>query len=116
MSDERLIETLRRDFQPEPMSPARAAAFRRELESRLEGRPRWRLALPAFALAAAAALALWLALPGAQPNESTVTTSAELDAFVDPETLASEITEPASYLPSDYQELALLLDGDSADP
>jgi len=115
--DRRLIESLRAEFRPDPMSPARAAAFRRALEERIERRARSRrFALPALASAAVAAAALWLALPAATPIERAATaSSAEADAFVDPDALASELAQRPDYLPVDYQELALLLEDDAAD-
>jgi hypothetical protein len=115
--DRRLIESLRAEFRPDPMSPERAAAFRRRLEERIEPRARARrFALPAFAAAAVAAAALWLALPATTPTEpAALATSAEADAFVDPDALASELAQRSDYLPVDYQELALLLEDDAAD-
>ena len=118
MSDDRdWIESLRAEFRPEPMSPQRAAEFRRALEERIEaGGRRRRLALPGLALAAAAAAALWLALPATTPTEpAAAASSAEADAFVDPDALTRELVQQANYLPADYEGLALLLDDDKAD-
>jgi hypothetical protein len=118
MSDDRdWIDSLRAEFRPEPMTPERAARFRAALDARLEaGARNRRFALPALALAAAAVAALWLALPAAPPLGSAVpASSAEADAFVDPDALASDLVQQASYLPADYQGLALLLEDDKAD-
>jgi hypothetical protein len=118
MSDDRhWLEALRDGFRPEPMSPSRAAAFRRALDARLERRARARrFALPALAGAALAALALWLAWPVTRATELDAgVTSAEIDSFVDPDTFASELAERGDYLPADYQGLALLLEDDTAD-
>ena len=118
--DDRWIETLRTEFRPEPMSPARAAAFRRALDERIAERPVRRLALPAFATAAVAALALWFAWPVTSPTTGAtgaegVVASADIDAYADPETFASDLADQAEYLPADYQSLALLLADDAAD-
>lgn len=115
--DRRLIESLRAAFRPDPMTPERAAAFRKALEARIERRARSRrLALPALATAAVAAGALWLALPATNPaGPAASATPAEADAFVDPDALASELAQRSDYLPVDYQELALLLEDDAAD-
>ncbi|HTO54102.1 MAG TPA: hypothetical protein VMR50_12000 [Myxococcota bacterium] len=117
MSDERWIEAVRSEFQPEPLAPARAAELRRDLDARIEARrglPRF--AFPAFASAVAAA-ALYLAWPHAAilPTSDGTVSSGELDAFVDPDQLTGELTDQAEYLPADYQGLALLLDDDAAD-
>lgn len=115
--DRRWLEALRDGFRPEPMSPARAAAFRRALDERIERRSAARrFALPALAGAAITALALWLAWPVTTAIEpDTAVTSAELEAYVDPDAFASELAERGEYLPADYQGLALLLDDDAAD-
>jgi hypothetical protein len=117
MSEERWIETVREAFQPAPLSPARAAELRRDLAARIERRPRvTRFGLPALASAAVAAAALYLAWPHAPLlTTSDAPVAAESDALVDPDQLASELTEQAEYLPADYQSLALLLDDDAAD-
>lgn len=117
MSDDRgWIESLRAGFRPEPMSPERAAAFRRALERRIQRRARARrFALPALAAASAAA-ALWLAIrePAPEPPAS-IAGSAEAWAFLDPDALASELAQRSDYLPADYQQLALLLEDDAID-
>lgn len=115
--DRRWLEALREEFRPEPMSPARAAGFRRALDERIERRsgPR-RFALPALAGAAVTAAALWLAWPVTTATQAdAVVTSAEIDAFVDPDAFANDVAERGDYLPADYQGLALLLDEDTAD-
>ncbi len=117
-SDRALVDAIRADFQPEPLSPARAAAMRMELERRIERRTfARRFAAPALATAALAA-ALWLTLPAASPTPSATATvgGAELDAYVDPDEFASELAERDDYLPADYQVLALLVDDSAADP
>lgn len=117
MNDDRWLEALRDAFRPEPMSPERAAAFRRALDERIErSAGARRFALPAFAAAVAAAAALWLAWPVTPPTDAnTAATSAGLDSFVDPDESASELVERRDYLPADYQGLALLLEDDTAD-
>ena len=117
--DERWIETLRDEFQPEPTSETRAAELRRELRERLT-RPSPRLprfVLPAFAAAAAAAAALYLATPSVTSTtaDDAGAMVAESDLLVDPDAYASELTDDGGYLPADYQGLALLLDEDGAD-
>ena len=127
MSDERdlgradcaLVETIRTELQPEPLSAARTAELRRELAERIERRPRvnrFRVAVPALA-AGALAFALWLALPAPTPTEAPDTSDggAELEAYVDPDAFASELGENADYLPADYQMLALAIDDAPAD-
>ncbi len=118
--DDRWIETVRDELRPEPMSPARAAAFRRELDERIAARPARRFALPVLATAAAAAaLALWLGWPVTQPTDPTPTetaaAAADVDAYSDPETFASDLADRGEYLPADYQALALLLEDDAAE-
>jgi hypothetical protein len=117
MNDDRWIDTLREEFTPAPTSPERAAELRRSLRERVaQERPRPRFALPALATAAGAALLLWAAWPSAPVTPSAGSaTSAEVDAFVDPDEYASELTDRAEYLPADYQGLALLLEDDTAD-
>jgi hypothetical protein len=130
MSDERdlgradraLVDAIRADFQPEPTSPARAAELRRALAERIErgSRPLGvRLAVPAFAAAALAAAALFLALPATTPSHpddaALAVSSADSDSLVDPDAFASELAERDGYLPADYQELALLIDDPATD-
>jgi hypothetical protein len=103
--DRRLIDAIDRAFRPEPMSPARRAAFRTALDARIEQRARGkRWLVSGLAASAAAALALWIARPDATtpvpPNES----GSELYAFIDP-----EVPEYTRYLPDDYQALALMI-------
>jgi hypothetical protein len=103
--DRDLVEAIDRSFRPEPMDPIRAAAFRRRLDEKIARRRRTlRVGLPALA-AAAAATALWLALPIA-PEPATGDESA-LYAFVDPDA-AGESSD--DYLPADYVVLASLLE------
>jgi hypothetical protein len=117
-ADRALVDAIRADFQPEPLSPARAAAMRMDLERRLERRAlARRFAAPVLATAALAA-ALWLTLPAAAPTPSatdTPATGAELDAYLDPDAFASELADDEDYLPADYQLLALLVDDLAAD-
>ena len=118
-ADRALVDAIRAELQPEPLSPARASELRRALAERI-GRPprvnRFRVAVPALA-AGALAFALWLALPASAPNEATDTSDsgAELEAYVDPDAIASELGESADYLPADYQMLALAIDDAPAD-
>src|SRR5258708_6100193 len=118
MNEDRWLEALRDEVRPEPMSPQRAAAFRRALAERIERRASARrFALPGLASAAVAALALWVAWPASAPIEVDASaTSAELDEYVDPDAFASELAGRGDYLPADYQGLALLLDHDTAAP
>ena len=117
-ADRALVDAIRADFQPQPLSPARAAAMRMDLERRIERRAfARRFAAPALATAALAA-ALWLTLPASLPTPSatdTPATGAALDAYVDPDEFASELAERDDYLPADYQSLALLVDDSAAD-
>jgi hypothetical protein len=117
--DERWIETLREEFQPEPTSEARAAELGRELREGLSRTPprASRFVLPALAAAAAAAAALYLATPHVTRTtaDDAGATVAESDLLVDPDAYASELTDDGDYLPADYQGLALLLDEDGAD-
>jgi len=117
-ADRALVDAIRADFQPEPLSPARAAAMRMELERRIERRAyARRFATPALATAALVA-ALWLTLPAASPippAPATPVSGAELDAYVDPDEFASELAERDDYLPADYQVLALLVDDSGTD-
>src|SRR5262245_17395059 len=111
MSDERdlsradraLVEAIRAEFQPAPVPPARAAQLRRELAERIEAeRPsRFRVAVPALAAAALAA-ALWFALPSGTPTavNDPSDTSAELDAYTDPDAFASDFADADDYLPA----------------
>ncbi|HTO06991.1 MAG TPA: hypothetical protein VMR86_08005 [Myxococcota bacterium] len=115
--DRRWIETLREQFQPEPVPEARAAEQRRALRQGLTRPARGpRIAWPALAAAMAAA-ALYLALPRATPTTpgDAGASLAESDALVDPDAYASELAGDPGYLPADYQGLALLLDDDAAD-
>ena len=117
MNDDRWLETVRDEFRPEPMTPARAAAFRRGLDERLNTkRPARRFAVPALTAAAAAALVLWLGWPVTPPATSTSAevTAADVDSYSDPETFAADLTDRGEYLPADYQALALLLEDDTA--
>ncbi|HTO70180.1 MAG TPA: hypothetical protein VMR31_10005 [Myxococcota bacterium] len=115
--DERWIEAVRREFVPDTLRPERAAELRRELARRIAAdEPRRRFALPALAGAVVAALALWLAAPvRIATNRDASVTGAEIDAYVDPDAVASEISERPDYLPADYENLALLLDDDAAE-
>ncbi|HXX48045.1 MAG TPA: hypothetical protein VEN47_07445 [Myxococcota bacterium] len=116
--DERWIETMRREFRPAPLAPERASRMRRELAERLASEPPRRgFAVPALSGAAlAAAATLWLFAPArVATHEETAVTSAEIDAFVDPDGFARELAERPDYLPADYEGLALLLDDDAAD-
>ena len=118
-ADRALVDVIRSELAPEPLSPARAAQLRRELAERIERAPRpnrFRVAVPALALGALAT-ALWLALPAPAPTVATDTSdsAAELEAYVDPDAFASELGENADYLPADYQVLALALDDAPAD-
>ena len=116
--DERWIEIMRREFQPELPTPERASRLRRELAERLASEPPRRgFAVPALSAAArAAAAALWLFAPARlATHEDMLVSSAGIDAFVDPDGFARELAERPDYLPADYEGLALLLDDDAAD-
>jgi hypothetical protein len=115
MNDDRWIETVRDELRPEPLTPARAAALRRELDERIAERPTRRFALPALAAAAAAALVLWLGWPVTPPVTSASAEVADVDSYSDPETFATDLADRGEYLPADYQALALLLEDDAAE-
>jgi len=104
--DRRLIDAIDRAFRPDPMSPARRAAFRTALDARLERRARGgRWLVSGVAATAAAALAVWIARPEAATPEHAGASSSELYAFIDP-----EVPEYTRYLPDDYQALALMIE------
>jgi len=106
--DGRLIDAVERAFRPDPMDPARRAAFRSALEARLERRARGgRWLASGVAAAAAAAVALWIARPEDATPVQASASGAELYAFIDP-----EVPEYTRYLPDDYQALALMIETD----
>jgi len=116
-ADQRLIEVIRRELDPGQRSPAERAAFRAQLEARIEDRsaPFWK-PFGIAATVAAAAIALWIIQPIAQndlrnaPSDSTVvteTTSVGLLAYAYYETdyLGSAEAE-SDFLPDDFQAIA----------
>lgn len=119
--ERRLIDAIAEGLRPEPMGPARQAAFRRALEARLERRrfaSRW-IALGAAATAAAAVSALLLlsraperparraAVPAEEkPLEQNVSM---YDALVASGEYGGEGPDPRAYLPDDYLVLATLV-------
>lgn len=124
--DRRVIAAVAKRFRPEPMSPARQAAFRRRIEERLPPRQRfsWEAAALVGAAAAAAAL-LWISstsVPEAPPMPVAASQPSSLqseenigDALLaaaeeDGDTTLSE----DDYLPRDYIVLASYLEVESA--
>ncbi len=108
--DRRWIAAVDEAYRPPPNSTAGREAFHERLEARLERRRALRLRALVPACAVAAAVAVWLALPG-EP-ERPVESAPVLYAFVDP-SLSAEDT--GDYLPEDYQALAALLEIDAAE-
>ena len=123
--DEEFVERLAARFSPEPLSPARRAAFDDALAARIaRRRHRW-LLVPALATAAVAAALAWLAAPGAfDPEkigpenrddviaEATAATLWELELF-DPDAFAErDDSDDLEQLPEDYAAIAVVfLDG-----
>jgi hypothetical protein len=121
--DRRLVDTIAQGLRPEPMDPARRAAFRRALDRRLERRMRTRRGVALAALASgAAAWLVWLAKPTGSPEPRTATPQSAaapaqpsmLLAFVAPDEYSDERVEPDAYLPREYAALAHLLELDDA--
>ncbi|MEX2206893.1 MAG: hypothetical protein WEF50_11760 [Myxococcota bacterium] len=118
--DARLIAAIDAGLRPEPISPARRAAFRAALDERIaRGANPWRWLAPA--LAATAAVALWLARPVATPTEPVALAEpaledAELYAFMDYDAVAAELLGSSTYLPDDYRALALLIESEEGEP
>jgi hypothetical protein len=113
--DDTLLERLQAGYAPEPLSPARAAAFERRLRERVERagrRDAWRPAAPLI-LAASAALVLLAVWLRPVPERSAERAGAwELELLfasdVDPRADQPE----ANALPDDYRAIASLwLDG-----
>jgi hypothetical protein len=75
--EERFVEQLREQYGPDPMTPARSAAFDRSLRERRDGLG-WRAGTwaPVAAGAAALALAVWL---GTGPRIDDETETAEVE-------------------------------------
>jgi hypothetical protein len=118
--DARMIAAIDAGLRPEPMSPARRAAFRAALDERIERSANpWRWLAPA--LAATAAVTLWLARPVATPTETValadpVAADAELQALMDYDAVATELLGSSTYLPDDYRALALLIESEASEP
>jgi hypothetical protein len=124
--DRRLIDAIARTFRPDPVDPARRAAFRREIEERLErpdGRA-WEWAI-ALATTSVAAVFFWLwfaSVPQGPPAETAATEERapaagedqDLYAFTDPDD-DGDAAEPEDYLPDEYLALASYLDAAAAD-
>jgi hypothetical protein len=111
--ERRWIDALGEAFRPEPMERARASAFRRALEERIERRRRrMRVGAPLLALASGAA-ALWLYVAAPAPVAEPVA-GASLYAFADPDSASADLAPPEGYLPDDYRLLASLIDEESA--
>jgi hypothetical protein len=123
--DEEFVERLAARFSPEPLSPARRAAFDDALAARIaRRRHRW-LLVPALATAAVAAALAWLVAPGAfDPAkigpangddviaETTADTLWELE-LLDPNAFVErDEADDLEQLPDDYAAIAVVfLDG-----
>ena len=118
------VERVTTSYAPPPMSPSQRVAFRQRLDARLGPRRRtWLVAPLAGVAAAAAALALWLAVPGAvEPipgatpgahNRATAAPEESEDGSIDEALFALTTSdERDGSLPDDYAAIAsLLLDG-----
>jgi len=115
--DERLIRAIDAELRPEPMSPARRAAFRAALDERIAQRAnplRW--LTPALATAAAAAVTLWLVRPVETEPVPLVVADTELYALIDSAADSEELTGTPSYLPDDFRAIALWIEPDETEP
>ncbi len=109
--DDTLRERLRSEYAPEPLSPARAAAFDRRLRERVERagrRSAWRPAVPLILAASAAAVLLAVWLRPAPERAAEMAGAWELELLfasdVDPRADRAE----ANALPDDYRAIASL--------
>lgn len=111
--DVAFIERLRANHELAPMPPARKAAFLRGVNERRKTRPRWRAAVPALVVPAAALAAAWLYLSGAgappvidSPSAPAAGAEADLrwalEVLYPPELDNAEETEDLEMLPEDY--------------
>jgi len=117
--EQAFVERLADHYAPPTMTPARSAAFDRRLAERLTRRAPWRVAMPAMAAVAAAAL-VWLAVPwshGPTPPESpgvvavdgngdTATVFAAYDWFTSTAAVDSTDLGEDDVLPEDYQAIS----------
>jgi len=122
-ADRRLVERLRTEYVPEPMTPAEQSAFNRRLWARIE-RPRRRGGWIAGLTAAAVAMAAWLALPSAldpvtrsHERVAAATTANEAAAWRyavlgEAETETTVEAEDDEMLPDDYMVIASVFLGD----
>jgi hypothetical protein len=108
-----VIDLIKDEYRPGPMSSVHQAAFRQRLTQRLAQRRQVRWAV-GFATAAAGAAALFLlVLPPAPPVSEPEATAniAEapvLYAYVDPEVYSPD--DAQDYLPAEYRLIANVLD------
>jgi len=117
--EQAFVARLAEHYVPPAMTPSRRAAFDQRLADRLARRSPWRVAVPAMAAVAAAAL-VWLAVPwstGPTPPESpgvvavagdgdTATVFAAYDWFTSSAAVdAADLGEDA-VLPEDYQAIS----------
>jgi hypothetical protein len=111
-----VIDLIRDEYRPAPMSPVHQAAFRQRLTQRLARRRRVRWAA-GFATAAASAAALFVlvlrpAPPTTEPQATAnIAEAAVLYAYVDPEVYAPDAAQ--NYLPIEYQLIASALDDEN---
>ena len=129
--DRELVETIRHEFTPGPLSPAKRAQLRQGIDQRLARRRRGWIVTGVLAGAATAALAAWLVLvpPGMVRPAVEPETSLALDAWTesvlfeetavddddlllgDEELMAGSAGAEADDLPAEYEVLAALVDG-----
>ena len=115
--DRRLIRAIDAGLRPAEPSAARRAALRAELEARIErGAHPWRWLAPSAAALAAAAVTLWLVRPVATEPEPVRSAAGELYALSQLATGGEDLLETPAYLPDDYRALALLIEGEDAEP
>jgi len=114
-NDQALVDLIKDEYRPRPMTSAQKAAFRLRLAEKIERRTfvKWRAGLGIGV--AAAAMLLLVMLRGTQPdgNDDASLSAAQetplLYAYVDPDDYASDAARPGSFLPSDYLALADVL-------
>ena len=119
-ADQRLIEVIRTELDQGERSPAQRAAFRAQLEGRIEARsaPFWK-PFGIAATVAMAAFALWLVQPNAQndlvpnPGDAVVLETASVGllayAYYETDYLGSTETE-TDFLPDEFQAIANAFD------
>jgi hypothetical protein len=116
--EEAFVARLAEHYTPPPMTPQRCAAFDERLMARLARRSSWRLAVPAVAAVAAAAL-VWFAVPWATgptapdapavvaaANGDTATVFAAYDWFTSAAPVNTSDLGDSAYLPDDYAAIS----------